>query len=410
VDGDDLTYELVEEIAGLAFNEDGSFTYEPADDFHGAVTFTYRIVDEHGGESASQNFTINVASINYAPVASTTGNSASGAEDQVLTGELPDATDADSDDLSYELVAPVAGLTLNADGTFRYVPSADFNGTVTFQYRAMDEHGEKSEPQTFTLTINPLNDAPRDITLSNGKVPEAAIAGTEIGKLTASDPEGGAFTYELVDSANGRFTLDATGTLKVADSVKLDYEQATSHTIKVRVKDAAGATFEKSLTVGVTDVASENVTGTATADVLKSGSGKDTFKGSGGDDLLYGGSGNDTLWGNAGKDVFVFDTTLGTSSTDRRVNFDTIKDFSVKDDSVQLDNVIFRKLGSAPKQLSKSFFSIGDKAKDKNDYVIYNNKTGVLSYDADGSGKGKAVEFAQLAKNLKMTNKDFFVI
>jgi VCBS repeat-containing protein len=409
VDGDDLTYELVEEIAGLAFNEDGSFTYEPADDFHGAVTFTYRIVDEHGGESASQNFTINVASVNYAPVAATTGNSASGAEDQVLTGELPDATDADGDDLTYELVAPVAGLTLNADGTFRYVPAADFNGAVIFQYRAVDEHGEKSETQTFTLTINPLNDAPRDITLSHGKVAETTITGTEIGKLTASDPEGGSFTYELVDNAGGRFTLDATGTLKVADGSKLDFEQAMSHTVKVRVKDAAGATFEKSLTVQVTDVAAETVTGTGTADILTGGAGKDVFKGGAGDDKVSGGAGNDTLWGEKGKDVFVFDTTLGTSSTDRRVNFDTIKDFSVRDDSIHLDNAIFKKLGKVG-QLNKSYFTIGDKAKDKNDYIVYISKTGVLSYDADGSGKGKAVEFAQLSRNLKMTEKDFFII
>jgi Ca2+-binding RTX toxin-like protein len=273
----------------------------------------------------------------------------------------------------------------------------------------VDEHGEKSETQTFTLTINPLNDAPRDITLSNGKVAEAAIAGTEIGKLTASDPEGGSFTYELVDNAGGRFTLDATGTLKVADGSKLDFEQAMSHTVKVRVKDAAGATFEKSLTVQVTDVAAETVTGTGTADILTGGAGKDVFKGGAGDDKVSGGAGNDTLWGEKGKDVFVFDTTLGTSSTDRRVNFDTIKDFSVRDDSIHLDNAIFKKLGKVG-QLNKSYFTIGDKAKDKNDYIVYNSKTGVLSYDADGSGKGKAVEFAQLSRNLKMTEKDFFII
>jgi hypothetical protein len=34
----------------------------------------------------------------------------------------------------------------------------------------------------------------------------------------------------------------------------------------------------------------------------------------------------------------------------------------------------------------------------------------VLYYDADGAGKGKAVEIAILKKNLKMTNADFFVI
>ena len=181
------------------------------------------------------------------------------------------------------------------------------------------------------------------------------------------------------------------------------------------MKDSAGATFEKTLTIGVTDVASENVTGTTGTDVLVGGVGKDVFNGGLGNDKLSGGLGNDLLTGGKGKDVFVFDTKLGTSSTDRKVNFDTIKDFSVKDDSLYLDNAIFKKLGSgtatSPKQLSKSFFTIGDKAKDKNDYIIYNDKTGVLSYDADGSGKGKAVEFAQLSKKLTtLSYKDFFVI
>jgi VCBS repeat-containing protein len=359
--------------------------------------------------TAEETITVTMTGVNDAPVAATTGNSAAGDEDKALIGELPDATDVDGDPLTYELVAPVAGLTLNADGTFRYVPAADFNGTVTFQYRAVDEHGEKSAPQTFTLKVNPVNDAPWNLSLSNAKIEENATAGKEIGKLTVSDPEGGSFTYELVDNAGGRFTVDATGTLKVADGSKLDFEQAMSHTVKVRVKDAAGATFEESLTVQVADVAAETVVGTATADVLKGGSGKDVFKGGAGDDKLSGGGGNDTLWGEKGLDIFVFDTALGTSSTDRRVNFDTIKDFSVRDDSFQLDNDIFKKVGKVGK-LNKNYFTIGDKAKDKNDYIVYNSKTGVLSYDADGFGKGKAIEFAQLSRNLKMTEKDFFVI
>ena len=60
--------------------------------------------------------------------------------------------------------------------------------------------------------------------------------------------------------------------------------------------------------------------------------------------------------------------------------------------------------------MKKNFFAVGPKAKDKNDYVIYDSKKGVLLYDADGSGKGKAVEFASLSKKLAMTYKDFFVI
>ncbi|MGO4571141.1 hypothetical protein [Microvirga sp. 2TAF3] len=43
-------------------------------------------------------------------------------------------------------------------------------------------------------------------------------------------------------------------------------------------------------------------------------------------------------------------------------------------------------------------------------YLICDAKKGVLYYDADGSGKGKAVEIATLKKGLKMTYADFFVI
>jgi Ca2+-binding RTX toxin-like protein len=149
-------------------------------------------------------------------------------------------------------------------------------------------------------------------------------------------------------------------------------------------------------------------------DSLYGEAGNDTLFGDYGNDKLYGGAGNDKLYGQSGRDVFVFDSKLGTASTDRRVNFDKILDFKVKDDSVWLDNAIFKKLGSGselnPKQLKKTYFEVGSKADDSNDYIIYNKKTGVLSYDSDGSGKNKAIEIAQLSKNLAMTYKDFFVI
>jgi Ca2+-binding RTX toxin-like protein len=122
----------------------------------------------------------------------------------------------------------------------------------------------------------------------------------------------------------------------------------------------------------------------------------------------------DRLSGSTGGDVFVFDSKLGTARTDRKVNFDTITDFSVKYDSLWLDHAVFRKIGSgtllSPKQLNKKFFTVGDEAKDGNDYLIYNKKTGVLSYDADGSGSKQAIEFAQLKKGLSLTHKDLFVI
>jgi Ca2+-binding RTX toxin-like protein len=117
-----------------------------------------------------------------------------------------------------------------------------------------------------------------------------------------------------------------------------------------------------------------------------------------------------TGFGGEAKDWFVFNTKPHKST-----NRDRIADYSVKDDSMCLDNKVFTRLGKSgsekkPASLKKDFFTIGSKAKDKNDYIIYDNKKGVLYYDADGSGKGKAVEIATLSKKLAMTYKDFFII
>jgi Ca2+-binding RTX toxin-like protein len=95
---------------------------------------------------------------------------------------------------------------------------------------------------------------------------------------------------------------------------------------------------------------------------------------------------------------------------------DRIADFNVKYDTIWLDNAIFTKLGKSgsitkPVKINKSYFTIGTKAKDKDDYIIYDNKKGVLYYDQDGSGtKYKHVEIATLSKNLKMTYLDFYMI
>ncbi|WP_262299989.1 hypothetical protein [Microvirga sesbaniae] len=63
----------------------------------------------------------------------------------------------------------------------------------------------------------------------------------------------------------------------------------------------------------------------------------------------------------------------------------------------------------APGPARKACFEIGQ-ADDRNDYLLYNKKTGILSCDADGSGSKAAVELAKLNTSLKSTSKDFFVI
>jgi Ca2+-binding RTX toxin-like protein len=133
-----------------------------------------------------------------------------------------------------------------------------------------------------------------------------------------------------------------------------------------------------------------------------------TITGNSGANRINGSTGKDSLKGGAGKDTFVFSTKPSSSNQDK------ILDFNPVYDSIQLANEVFKKLGpgsaASPKKLSKSFFTIGSKAKDKNDYLIYDKNAGILYYDADGSGSGKAVAVANLSKKLKMTYADFYVI
>ncbi|NBJ11116.1 polysaccharide lyase family 7 protein [Microvirga arsenatis] len=147
---------------------------------------------------------------------------------------------------------------------------------------------------------------------------------------------------------------------------------------------------------------------------IKGDAGKNILNGKASPDIFYSGYGNDVLHGGGGKDVFVFDTKLGTSKTDRSVNFDRIQDFSAGSDSIWLDDRIFTALGkgkpSQPAPLKKDLFVDGLRAKDKNDYVLYDRKTGILAYDPDGSGSKGAIEFARLKAGTLLTHKDLFIV
>ncbi len=148
-------------------------------------------------------------------------------------------------------------------------------------------------------------------------------------------------------------------------------------------------------------------------DTLYGGKHADTLQGGGGNDRLYGDAGNDVLDGGAGKDILSGgpgrDTFIFRDKLNARTNVDKITDFNVKDDTIRLENSIFKKLGKAGK-LKPDFFTIANKAQDGNDYLIYNKKNGYLSYDADGSGSKKAVLFAKLKSGLALTEKDFYII
>ena len=130
--------------------------------------------------------------------------------------------------------------------------------------------------------------------------------------------------------------------------------------------------------------------------------GNDNLVGGLGDDLLTGGIGADRLTGGAGTDSFVFTT--------KSEGKDTITDFRIVDDTLVVSRSGFGGGLTANAAITRSQFTIGAAASDSSDRFIYNQASGVLLFDADGTGASAQVQLAQLSTGLAMTNNDIFVI
>lgn len=145
------------------------------------------------------------------------------------------------------------------------------------------------------------------------------------------------------------------------------------------------------------------LTGNAGANVLSGADGSDTLWGLAGSDLLKGGLGNDVLWGGVGKDSFEFNTKPNGSA-----NVDFIADFRAADDTIRLDDAIFKGLKRGA--LAKGAFVLGRQATDEHDRIIYDKAAGTIYYDADGTGASKQILIAKLPKKAALSHLDFIVI
>ena len=144
--------------------------------------------------------------------------------------------------------------------------------------------------------------------------------------------------------------------------------------------------------------------GSSLANAMEGGAGNDTIEAGSGDDLLLGDSGSDVLTGGSGADIFVFNTEAGLSNIDR------ITDFSVADDTIQLENAIFTGLVAGALSATGFAANASGQAQDSSDRVIYETDSGALFFDADGKGGAAAVQIATLSAGLALTAADFFVI
>jgi VCBS repeat-containing protein len=311
--------------------------------------------------TVSQDITVDITGTNDAPVATADLDSAT-EDGPVVTGTVA-TNDIDVDDdavLTYELDAPVAGLTLNADGSYTFDPAnsayqhlAEGATTdVVAHYTVKDEHGASSTA-TLTITVTGTNDEPEAnpdfLTVDEG---DPVVNGNVFANDIDVDDDA-VLTYALVGSVDG-LTLDSDGKYTFDPSHSAYQYLAEGEKAEVvahyTVTDNHGATSASTLTITINGIdqgdPNDHDDATATgdnkatqgADTLVGTDGKDeinglqdndTIYGKAGDDqlngnsdadLIFGGSGNDTIHGNEGSDTLYGgsgdDTILGGNDDD----------------------------------------------------------------------------------------------
>ena len=143
----------------------------------------------------------------------------------------------------------------------------------------------------------------------------------------------------------------------------------------------------------------DTISGTTNADWINGDDGADSISGLAGNDSILGGAGNDTIEGGAGVDTLSggtgVDAFVYNSTTDGQ---DVITDFTPASDTIRFSSSAF---GSLPVgTLNSANFTTGLPSGAVPTFIY---TSGVLSYDADGTGGGAAANIATLTSSPALT-------
>ena len=191
--GDSYTYSVLTQPAnGAAQVSSNQLVYEPAADFNGNDSFTFRATDS-GGEYVDGTATVTVSPINDPPTETTASITMD--EDAVSTGVTPTVVDVDNgDSFTFTIITqPLLGTAYALASQIFYQPAPDISGSDSFTYRAFDS-GYEHVDGTATVTIVPVNDAPVADSQSVNTDEDSSISII----LTGSDVEGDALTFSII--------------------------------------------------------------------------------------------------------------------------------------------------------------------------------------------------------------------
>ena len=256
-------------MAGLTLNTDGSYSFDAGNAAYqhlaaGATRSRRRQLHGHrraSARSGTQTLTITLTGTNDAPVA--VADVSSGDEDTTINGTVA-TNDSDVDDgavLSYSLDAPVAGLTLNTDGSYSFdAGNAAYQHlaegatqVVVPNYTVTDEHG--ATRRTLTITLTGTNDAPVAVADIEQRQRRQRRSRGTVATNDSDVDDGAALSYSLNAPVAG-LTLNTDGSYSF-DAGNAAYQHlargATTDVVaNYTVTDEHGATSISTLTITLT--------------------------------------------------------------------------------------------------------------------------------------------------------------
>jgi large repetitive protein len=258
LDGDTLTFTATGLPAGLSINAagviSGTIAANASQVNGGVYTVSVTASDGKGG-TVTSTFTWTVT--NPAPVAQ--DSSATTTEDTpVSVAVLANDSDPDGDPLTVTAAsAPNGSVVINPDGTVKYTPNANFNGTDTITYTISDGNGGTSTA-TVTVTINAANDAPTaDAPLANQTNVDADdLSGPTSIDVSGnfSDLDGDPLTFTATGLPPG-LSISAAGVISGTVDLAASQTNGGVYSVTVTASDGHGGTTTSTFTWTVTNPA-----------------------------------------------------------------------------------------------------------------------------------------------------------
>lgn len=260
-EGDEISLISFDIDNGSAAIINNKLDITPSLNFYGQLNITYTVSDSTNATSSGQ-LVVTVLPINDAPL--TQDDSYSLVEDTVLnilatspSSLLINDSDVDGDTLTVN-TTPVSNvsngsLTLNSDGSFRYIPNSNFNGSDRFSYQVRDGKGGTAQGSVM-LSINGINDIPVAINdiYSLDEDATLSILANDANQLLSndSDVDGDSLTVNttpVANVSNGSITLNSNGSFSYTPS--LNFNGTDSFTYQVSDSNGGIAQASVSLTI-----------------------------------------------------------------------------------------------------------------------------------------------------------------